>query len=148
MAFSRGNFIFTFTIVLLRVSPRHIYSRYRGFVREYNGHGMLVTTHLHLAPKLSSGALLQHPPLPPSKFFHGLDRNSFTLCRSKAAKAGMMVLGEGRKVKAYGGNRCIAPLILNFGTTWRRVVNYTVCPFKVLGKKPRHSQGWCGRSGE
>jgi hypothetical protein len=40
-------------------------------------------------------------------------------------------------MKAYGRSRIIAPLILNFGNTWRSVVTVTIRPL-YPGKEPRY----------
>jgi hypothetical protein len=47
-------------------------------------------------------------------------------------------------MKAHGGNRIIAPLILNLGCRWRRAVAPAVLPPRK--KKPVTSGGWMGPS--
>jgi hypothetical protein len=39
-------------------------------------------------------------------------------------------------LKAYSGSGGKSPLILNLGTRWRRVVNFTLRPIFSLGKIP------------
>ena len=54
-------------------------------------------------------------------------------------------------MKAYKGNRGIAPLILNLDTGWRQVVNLTPPDVLSPGKKPdiRWIEDWVGpRAGE